>query len=1553
MKTDKNNTDIKLEGAKFKVTLPNGSSSEYTTNENGEITLPSISITGTGKDTITIEEVEAPAGYNKIINTLKLEITKGLQSGKYVVTNAGITEGQVDGVSVAVDLSKTVVTVTIPNEKITGGYSIKLLKTDGESEKLEGAKFKVTLPDGSSSEYTTSSNGEIIIPTINIAETGTDEIVIEEIEAPAGYNKIIETLKLQVTKGIESGKYVVTNAQITEGQVEGITAELNAEKTIITVTIPNEKITGGYTIKLVKTDKDSVNTKLEGAKFKVTFPDGSEQEYTTNSNGEITIPTIEITGTGTDTIKIEEIEAPKGYNKIIGTLTLQVTKGIDSGKYVITNAGITEGQVDGVSAVVDSSKTVITVTIPNVKKSGGYVLKLLKVDSNNPEQKLQGAVFNITLPGSEAKEYTTNENGEITLPAIEIAELGTDTITISEVKLPNGYYYISKDITLQVTKTDDGTKYVASDVKITDGEAQGVTVSIDKDTNIISLTIPNKKITGEYQLQLVKVDSTDSNKVLQGAKFKVTLADGTSNEYITNEQGIISIPSISISQEGIDTITIEELEAPEKYYSMIGILKVNVTKEAQEDRYVATKVEFTQDSQTNGSTVTVNDGVITVKVPNRPKQFDLKLIKRIVEVNGEMVPERLESVDITGLANGTSTTADYKMNKTPVVVKQGDIVKYTLRVYNEGEIDGYASEISEDIPEGLEFLWSEKDGAELDNDTSLSDEEKEAIKYNQGIWTIKEFDAETNRVEMISTDYLAKGKGEELVTDGANLIKAFDSEKGYVDTETEKNPDYKEVSVYMKVIAENQTGLVIRNEAAITGDTDSEGNPVDDRDSKPEDWVKYEDDEDYDNVELKVFDLALRKFIIAVSPDVTIGDDEYLKNEDGTYLRAPVVDASLLNIFDDEGNVITTATYNHTKEPLEVNKNDYIIYMLRVYNEGEIPGYATEITDYLPAGLEFVEGDFNTQYGWEVSEDGRKVTTRYLENQLINDVEVVDSKNVLSYKEVPIMCKLSDTVEYNQNQTNIAEISEAKDENKNDINDRDSEEDNVNIPEDEELPGYKDDEIGEYIPGQQDDDDFEKVYVKTFDLALRKFITGLNDEEITNRVPQPTYDEETGEITYNHTKEPIEVVNDDIVIYTIRVYNEGENDGYAERVSDDIPEYLEFLPDNEINQTYRWKMYDAEGNETEDPSNAVKIVTDYLSKAHGEEMLDGQSGTGTNEPLDDENAENQENQENQDGNQITDTGVPNITDINDSNESGEIDGTDEFDGEDIVNPNLIKAFDEEAGITETNPDYRDVKVAFKVSVPDRYTDIITNYAQVEEDADENGNPVDDIDSKPGEWNDGEDDQDIENIKPGYFDLSLRKWVTEAIVIEDGKQTVTQTGHTPDQDPEPVVKVEIHRNKLGKVTVKFRYSIRVTNEGTIPGYAKEITDYVPQGLRFIPEDNPGWTDEGNNVISTRLLENTLLQPGEHADVEVVLTWINGEDTMGLMTNIAEISEDDNEKGVPDIDSTPDNQVDGEDDIDDAPVILSISTGQARIYYVLGFTVLMTIAGGIVLIKKFVL
>ena len=270
------------------------------------------------------------------------------------------------------------------------------------------------------------------------------------------------------------------------------------------------------------------------------------------------------------------------------------------------------------------------------------------------------------------------------------------------------------------------------------------------------------------------------------------------------------------------------------------------------------------------------------------------------------------------------------------------------------------------------------------------------------------------------------------------------------------------------------------------------------------------------------------------------------------------------------------------------------------------------------------------------------------------------------------------------------------------------------------------------------------------------------------------------------------------------------------------------------------------------------------------------------------------------------------------------------------------------------PDYRDIKIAFKVTEPNTSDRILINKAQISDDSDENGNDIIDKDSTPDKWIDKEDDQDIEKVKVKYFDLALRKWVTQAIVIENGKQKVTNTGHKAEDDPEQVVKVEIAKSKINKVVVKFKYSIRITNEGEIAGYAKEISDYIPTGLKFVQADNPDWKEVDGKIVTDKLA-NTLLQPGESAEVEVLLTWINGANNMGLKVNVAEISKDYNESHTPDIDSTPNNKVDGEDDIDDAPVILATKTGDTMItqYILLTIGSLAIITAGVTFIKKYIL
>ena len=1155
-----------------------------------------------------------------------------------------------------------------------------------------------------------------------------------------------------------------------------------------------------------------------------------------------------------------------------------------------------------------TSKSKITLyTDPNVEDHQ----PIISIEKEKPfDLALRKYITKVTTKGGATTDLS-NSTSTTRVPSINTSTIDTEfTATYKHRKDPVTVK-TGDVVTYNISVYNEGSK-AGRATKIVDQLPTGLvfTSLSDSAKNIYDATWDATTNSVTFTRKSSNTDNlaayTNGNLKSETIEFTCTVTKKASN---TNKEILTNVAWISEEYNSVDNLTITKTVGDDR--DSEPDTKPSVNKDNMSD-YKGNTSNKNELGDSNYFYKGEQDDDDFEKLVLQPNEFDLKLIKRISEVNNVKVPERIKSVDTSKLNTVGSdgkliTTATYKMDKNPVAVKKGDIIKYGIRVYNEGATDGYASEISEDVPEGLEFVWSEKLEDELDKDTTLSQTEKDAILYNQLIWTPKTINKDTNKIEVVTTNYLAKGEGAEKAGTGTNLIKAFDS--------ATQTLDYKDVYVYMKVVSDNIGGTTIRNEAAITKDSDSDGNDIIDRDSTPEDWKKEdddkyydddkkwpsykEDDEDYDNVILQNFDLALRKFIIAVSPDVEISDSEYLKDSKENYTRAPQVDTSKLNTTGTDGKLITTATYNHPKTPVEVNKNDVVVYMLRVYNEGEVDGYATEIKDHLPPTLEFVDGEFNTKYNWKVSEDGRTVSTDYLKDSKVEKYKKdANGKIVLNYVEVPIMCKLKDTAKVNEVITNIADITKFTDGNKNTIKDRDSEEDNANLPEDSKLPSYKDDETGDYVPGQQDDDDFEKVVIKPFDLALRKFITKVNNTGVTTRIPQVKYDAENNKITYEHTKNPVDVVTSDVVTYTIRVFNEGMKDGYAAEVSDDMPAGLEFLPDNETNKEYRWVMYDKDGNTTDDVSKAVKIRTDYLSKEQGEAKMKEDSSLKEN-------------------------------------------------------PYLLKAFDGSKEISDENPDYLDVKVAFKVVEPNTSDKIIVNSAQISKDTDKDGKDIDDIDSIPDEWNDGEDDQDREYIKLNYFDLALRKWVTQAIVIENGKETVTQTGHTPEQDPEPIVKVELNRKKLNKVTVKFRYSIRVTNEGDIAGYAKEVKDYVPAGLKFVAADNPGWTDLGNNVITTNLLADKLLQPGESADVQVLLTWINGQNNMGLKTNVAEISKDYNDRGVPDRDSTPDNKKDGEDDIDDAPVMLSVSTGKVKTYFALGFTVLVMLAGGIVLIKKFVL
>ena len=1218
------------------------------------------------------------------------------------------------------------------------------------------------------------------------------------------------------------------------------------------VTFPKE---GSYNLKLIKVEQGNTTNKLQGATFRITSPNGTVTE-TTSSNGEINVGPITINTPGTDTITIEETQAPDGYEKVItAPINVQVTKTLSSNTYTMSNAVITNTQT---GSSISVSGSTITVTVENklIPKDSEYNLKLVKVEQGNTSKKLQGAEFRINSPTGEVTQ-TTNASGEINIGQIAVTATGTDTITIEETKAPDGYEkIITAPITVQVTKVFENNTYKMSTAQITNAQTGA---SLTLSGNTITVTVENKLIpkTSEYNLKLIKVEEGTSNK-LEGAEFKINSPTGEVTQ-TTNASGEINIGPIAVTATGTDTITIEETKAPAGYEKIITApITVQVTKVFENNTYKMSDAVIT--NAQNGADISLSGNTITVTVENKAKYFDLALRKYITQVNGENVANtRVPVIDTTSLTTGT--TASYKHRKDPVAVTTGDKVIYNLTIYNEGQKAGRATKIEDQLPTGLVFNRVVSGNFELDSYSetdNLLKLKRTSNTDNLDAYNGTTLDSETIQIECTVT--AVPTNKEQILTNVAWISEEYDAESNVTIT-NEENADRDSVpGTHPDVNKDNMEDYTGNNNQEDLADEDYY-------------YKGQEDDDDFEKLKLVYFDLSLRKFI-------TGRNDTTLTN------REPQVDVTHL-----ADGTSTTATYNHPKNPIDMQRGDIVIYTIRVYNEGSMDGYANEITDYLPEELEFLpDHEINQEYEWQVSSDGRHVTTDYLskakETSSRQNLLHAFNGTTLDYKDVQIACRIKDTAEVGKILTNLAEITESKDSDGNDVVDRDSETDNVEVPTDEDLPNYKDDESDQdYVPGQEDDDDFEKVKVVYFDLALRKFITAVDDTEITNRIPQLSIGED-GNIDYNHTKDPVEVENGNIVTYTLRIYNEGMMAGYASRVKDDVPDGLEFLPDNEINQEYRWVLSE----------DGTSIETDYLSKE--QEQTEG--------------------------------------------------------------ANLIKAFDPELGITDTNPDYRDLKIAFRVTEPNTSDRILVNTAEISDDRDENNDPVDDIDSTPdnnNEWNE-EDDLDKEFVKVKYFDLALKKWVSRAIVTnQDGSQNIIETGHTGDEDPEPPAKVDLGRQDINRVTVKFEFQIKITNEGEIAGYATEVTDYIPEGLRFIQEDNPLWYPReplnGRERVGTQQLANTLLQPGESATISILLTWINDPNNMGLKTNIAEISQDDNDSDTPDIDSTPDNFTDGEDDIDDAPVMLTVALGDTQIYIGLGFIIVAMLTGGIWAIKRYVL
>ncbi|MFQ6335087.1 SpaA isopeptide-forming pilin-related protein [Bacillus sp. AF62] len=271
-------------------------------------------------------------------------------------------------------------------------------------------------------------------------------------------------------------------------------------------------------VKIKKVDSNNDNKKLVGAKFHIEDSKGKVVGELITDEKGEMISKDLPIGNYT----LVEVEAPKGYELLKEKITVKIEK-----------------------------DAVVEIKIGNKKLPDPMgKMKLVKVDISDKNKKLAGAKFHIEDPkGKIVGELVTNEEGE----AIS-KDLPIGNYTLVEVEAPKGYELLKEKIT----------------------------VKIEKDA-VVEIKIGNKKLPDPMgKMKLVKVDISDKNKKLAGAKFKIEDSKGKIvGELVTNEEGEVISKDLPIGK-----YIVVEIEAPKGY----ELLKDKIAVKIEKDTVVEIKI---------------------------------------------------------------------------------------------------------------------------------------------------------------------------------------------------------------------------------------------------------------------------------------------------------------------------------------------------------------------------------------------------------------------------------------------------------------------------------------------------------------------------------------------------------------------------------------------------------------------------------------------------------------------------------------------------------------------------------------------------------------------------------------------------------------------------------------------------------------------------------------------------------------------------------------------------------------------------------------------------
>ena len=543
----------------------------------------------------------------------------------------------------------------------------------------------------------------------------------------SSYDRIVYKEKLEIDAKFNEFRNIVNQVSKNAGQYKTNTPIPNMSHGIgKDINNPNIYVSSELTGKINLDIRDVFLPNAKDKDFIVMYSDATEVTF---KNGSILYDTNNI-GRATD---IAPTSQPYSPNSPFTELYGKVIWVFPNAKKITTEGYGVVGSVFAPNAVLETKGGSINgqAFVGAVQQTGGFEfhnfkfnwqhwnkpstgkVKIKKVDSNNDNKKLVGAKFHIEdSKGKIVGELLTNEEGE----AIS-KDLPIGNYTLVEKEAPKGYE-LSKD---------------------------KIAVKVEKDAEV-EIKIGNKKLPDPMgKMKLVKVDISDKNKKLAGAKFKIEDLNGKIvGELVTNEEGEVISKDLPIGN-----YTLVEVEAPKGY----ELLKDKITVKIEKDAVVEIKIGNKKLPDPMGKMKLVKVDISDKNKKLAGAKFHIEDAKG--KVVGELITGEKGEMISKDLPIGNYTLVEieapkgYELLKDKIAVKIEKDTVVEIKIENKKlpdptgqfEIEKVDDKDSELKLKGAVFQVLDKEGKEV---SRLITDEKGKVISNQlaiGKYTIKEIKA--------------------------------------------------------------------------------------------------------------------------------------------------------------------------------------------------------------------------------------------------------------------------------------------------------------------------------------------------------------------------------------------------------------------------------------------------------------------------------------------------------------------------------------------------------------------------------------------------------------------------------------------------------------------------------------------------------------------------------------------------------------------------------------------------------------------------------------------